>query len=445
MAFLVGTDPGLRKTKTPTVNTFTHGAGFTAGSSTTVALTADPGTEEHLTIFFDGVGQHRSTYTVSGSTVTFDTAIPTGVAEVEATFAPAVYAQLSSVGTNAVTTTKILDGAVTAAKLDGGAAASTSDVRLAFLMIAENAGDRLSMDDGIADPYKDETDIDTSGSTNESYDASGDFYTPTAPDTLLDLSGLTETADGIGAVTRTAAKFDGTLSQAHAAATIWNLDATSFAFGVDHGSSVTRVVSKATYTSVNDSNGGFFAASSGGNLTWKMQGSTDDSSWVDLGGNLTDDYPYADTSRSVSHTMTSTTAYRYHRVHVQKNSGGNGYLRLAEAQFYSTGTTNNMTIVSNAFTATAVPATGRIHIQVNPVDSITINTDLTAEISRDGGSNWTAATLALTETLKDGTVAYEDNSVTISGQPSGTAMKYRIKTLNNKEVQIHGAVLQWST
>ena len=444
MAFLVGTDPGLRKTKTPTVDTFAAGVGFTAGSSTTVALSDSPGTEEHLTIFFDGVGQHRSTYSLSGSTVTFDTAIPTGVAEVEATYAPAVYAQLSTVGTNAVTETKIADGAVTAAKLDGGAAASTTDMRLAFLMIAENQGDRLNMDDGIADPLKDETDIDTSTSTNETYDAAGDYYTSLGADSALDLSGLTETADGIGTQTRPAAKFDGNLDQAHAAATIWNADATTFAFGVDHGSGVTRVIKSATYTSVNDANGGFFAASSGGNLTWKMQGSTDDSSWVDLGGNLTADAVYSASSATASHTMTSTTAYRYHRVHVTKNSGSAGYLRLAEAQFFVAGAALNMTLVSNAFTATAAPATGRIHIQVNPVDSITINTDLTAEISRDGGTTWSTATLVLKETLKDGTVAYEDNSVNISGQPSGTSMKYRIKTFNTKEVQVHGVVFQWS-
>ena len=118
--FLTGVDPGIRKTKTPTVNTFVAGVGFTAGSSTTIALTDAPGTEEHLTIFFDGVGQHRSTYSLSGSTVTFDTAIPTGVAEVEATYAPAVYAQLSSVGDDAVTTAKILNDAVTLDKMASG-------------------------------------------------------------------------------------------------------------------------------------------------------------------------------------------------------------------------------------------------------------------------------------------------------------------------------------
>ena len=108
--FLTGVDPGIRRTKTPTVNTFAAGVGFTAGSSTTISLTDSPGTEEHLTIFFDGVGQHRSTYSLSGSTVTFDTAIPTGVAEVEATYAPAVYAQLSTVSDNEITLAKMAGG-----------------------------------------------------------------------------------------------------------------------------------------------------------------------------------------------------------------------------------------------------------------------------------------------------------------------------------------------
>ena len=40
-----------------------------------------------------------------------------------------------------------------------------SDIRLAFLKIAENSGDRLNMVDGIADPYEDETDVtNTNGS-----------------------------------------------------------------------------------------------------------------------------------------------------------------------------------------------------------------------------------------------------------------------------------------
>tara|TARA_R110000765_G_scaffold242748_1_gene345242 strand:+ start:138 stop:251 length:114 start_codon:yes stop_codon:yes gene_type:complete len=36
------------------------------------------------------------------------------------------------------------------------------------------------------------------------------------------------------------------------------------------------------------------------------------------------------------------------------------------------------------------------------------------------------------------------NAVDISGQPSGTSMKYKIVTANTKEQRLHGAWLAWS-
>lgn len=110
MAFLVGTDPGLRQTRVPTVDAFVAGVGFTAGSSTTVTLSDDPGQEAHVIISFDGITQHRTTYSVSGATVTFDAVIPSGVASVEATFAVTVAS--TTVPDLSVTTGKIVTNAV---------------------------------------------------------------------------------------------------------------------------------------------------------------------------------------------------------------------------------------------------------------------------------------------------------------------------------------------
>lgn len=114
MAFLNGTDPGLRQIRTPTVDTFTAGVGFTAGSSTTVTLTADPGTENSLIVTFDGITQHRDTYSVSGTTVTFDAAISTGVSKIEATYTTTIPAATPA------------DASVTAAKLATSGTASSS-------------------------------------------------------------------------------------------------------------------------------------------------------------------------------------------------------------------------------------------------------------------------------------------------------------------------------
>ena len=48
-------------------------------SDTTLTLSVTPSNENHTNIFFDGVYQSKDNYTVSGTTVTFSTAPPTGV------------------------------------------------------------------------------------------------------------------------------------------------------------------------------------------------------------------------------------------------------------------------------------------------------------------------------------------------------------------------------
>ena len=59
----------------PVINTMTGD-----GSDTTLALSAAPTNENATFVTFDGVLQHKSTYSVSGSTLTFSTAPPSGVA-----------------------------------------------------------------------------------------------------------------------------------------------------------------------------------------------------------------------------------------------------------------------------------------------------------------------------------------------------------------------------
>ena len=60
----------------------------------------------------------------------------------------------------------------------------------------------------------------------------------------------------------------------------------------------------------------------------------------------------------------------------------------------ATASTTSATIVSNAFTATSEPSTSRIVVFQENVDTPTLNTDIIASVSRDGGSNFTNITLA---------------------------------------------------
>ncbi len=104
---------------------------------------------------------------------------------------------------------------------------------------------------------------------------------------------------------------------------------------------------------------------------------------------------------------------------------------------------NNMTLLSVNYTASAVPSTGRVAVQLADTLSLTPNTDFTMEISRDGGNTWTAITLALSVPLFGGVKMYE-GTVSLAGQPSGTAMAWRFKTLTNKNIIASGVVLQQS-
>jgi len=104
---------------------------------------------------------------------------------------------------------------------------------------------------------------------------------------------------------------------------------------------------------------------------------------------------------------------------------------------------HNMTLFSNATTALAAPDDANIVIwQEDGSSAITLNTDLKAYASRNGGTTYTQMTLSEVANLTTGRIL--TGTVDISGQSSATAMKYKIETLNTKDQKIHAVALQWS-
>jgi hypothetical protein len=73
-------------------------------------------------------------------------------------------------------------------------------------------------------------------------------------------------------------------------------------------------------------------------------------------------------------------------------------------------------------------------LEYNPVDATTINTDLTAEVTCNGGTNWTLATLSAAGTAQAGRNVAETADTTCG--TSGTSFAARIKTPTMKNVQI---------
>jgi len=103
---------------------------------------------------------------------------------------------------------------------------------------------------------------------------------------------------------------------------------------------------------------------------------------------------------------------------------------------------DNMTLVSESFTAEAEADNCRIVLFEEDVDSITLNTDLIASISRDNGVTFTQVTLVDEGDYESGR-SILSASVDISAQPTGTEMIYKLETVNNKDLKIHGTGLSW--
>ena len=121
-------------------------------------------------------------------------------------------------------------------------------------------------------------------------------------------------------------------------------------------------------------------------------------------------------------------------------AGEDGYVFITGTKTIAQSTT----IVSNAFTAGSAPSTSRIVVFQENVDTPTLNTDIIASVSRNGGSNFTNVTLtdegyitgASGQRILTGTVS-------IAGQPSGTSMRWKLALANNQS-KIHGVSLSWA-
>ncbi|MEO5337111.1 MAG: phage tail fiber protein [Magnetospirillum sp. WYHS-4] len=298
--------------------------------------------------------------------------------------------------------------------------------RLFALSIAELKGDRYNMVDGIADPFADETDVATK--TGATYDATEDYYHNTASGYGINLF-----TTGNGSASSPAGT-PGNLIDGNEATWWTGTAAPQYWTYTFSGSG--EVISKFSLSNSSSSgNYGPGALSLKASNTGAFAG--EEVTFLDLSGLSNWAIP-----ETREWTFANSTTYKYWRLTVTQILGGSS-VTLGEAKAYAAASPSDMTLVSSAFTADAVPATARLAIQTKPIDGITINTDLVGKVGRDGGTTWTAATLMAVETLADGTTLYEDADIDISAQPSGSAMKYRIETANGKQIQVHGVVLQW--
>jgi hypothetical protein len=127
-------------------------------------------------------------------------------------------------------------------------------------------------------------------------------------------------------------------------------------------------------------------------------------------------------------------------------AGGSGIVIIKRfTNLYIEG--NNLTLISTTTAAQAAPTKGDIvFTYTNGAGTTTLGTDVTAEISADGGSNWTAMTLGSEGSTGGHNIATAHN-VTIGTVTAPYNMAYRIKTLNqsaSKTTRIQAVSLGWS-
>ena len=109
----------------------------------------------------------------------------------------------------------------------------------------------------------------------------------------------------------------------------------------------------------------------------------------------------------------------------------------------------NLTLQSIANTALSAPTTGDICMLIENVSgTATLNTDLKAYVSRNGGTGWDQATLVDKGSWGTNKKILTANNVAFSNSASGTDMRYKITTHNqsagSKETRVHATSLAWA-
>lgn len=143
----------------------------------------------------------------------------------------------------------------------------------------------------------------------------------------------------------------------------------------------------------------------------------------------------AGVSQSVTQTFASAGAHRYWRIfYASGTASGNAW--LGELSFQAATSSNNMTLVTTAQTVDSSVSFGRVLLEYDPSASPTLNTDLTAEVTCNGGTNWVSAALSSVTTNGQGGRTVAETSDTPC--TAGTSFAARIKTFNAKNIPLHG-------
>jgi hypothetical protein len=291
----------------------------------------------------------------------------------------------------------------------------------------------------FADGYKASDGINAGSSTNYSVNTGAGNVSPTSSaGSLISAGAGTAIGDMTGAG-GLAASFDGTTSASFASSGTSYKSASTSGYnntiGKNWGTGVTHTVARFVVYASSD----YGVLGAGGGGTVKLQGSNNGTTWVDLYTTPSAVLASGGTSLDVSTGIDVSTAYQYHRINI--NGNGSNSTATAEVQFYDPGSTNNMTLVTTTQTTDATVSYVRVLLEYDNTFAPTLNTDLTVEVTCNGGTNWASASLSAVTSYSQANRKVAESVDQSCGANTGTSVAARIKTLNNKNVPLYGTSL----
>lgn len=338
-----------------------------------------------------------------------------------------------------------------------------------------------NMLDGVTDEFEDETGVDTGSSTNEEYNSSDDYYTPTDfirsnadifDFSFPDLIDWTDSDGGTGESSQVT--FDNQ--------SCLKLDTGATAGGGNHAyrqkdvgtfSSTRNVYSFKIYCNAIGtlSDGDYFAWAFDDGVTYFSGVLASDGLFIndgvthnEVGTDLVVQNIWQEWTFDVDTVAQTVDVYldgilKASGVDCSRNTlVSNGTIRFIQ---YGNTTSNrisyidwvkvgsnyinlpeDMTLISNNTEAESQPDEGRLVLFEEDVDAVTLNTDLKAYVSRDNGANWIQVTLS-DEGDYDTSKRILVGTADISGQAADKTMKWKVETLNNKDLKLHGIGMLW--
>lgn len=303
----------------------------------------------------------------------------------------------------------------------------------------------LNLVDGVLDPFEDETGIDETLSSGQTFISSDGIFT-TSPWFEHDPSGNTKIGDMTGGGGLSAV-FDGDTSTT-AQQTTSSSDTTTGEAGLDLGAGNEKAFGRASLSGRENTSGSVSWSYWGNRLTRvAIEGSQNNSTWTTIATSpdFFDGGGFNDAGTRELYFIDNATAYRYWRAVCGIAGTTDGPMLLSSLRFFEQSTPIDIDLISVASTADAVPGEARVIVVHEALEAITLGTDVKVYASRETGVTPTWAEGAISElTSFESGLTVLEAVVDLSAQASQASMRWRVETLNTKKQNLHGVAIQWN-